>query len=67
MSQPSSRSYTMGAAPPWHTPSRVAIRQVAGVTALLMLLQSGSARGAIAVEVLQSVSALPPHLAGLFS
>ena len=67
MSQPSYRSYTMGAARLWHTPSSVAIRQLAGATALLMLLQSGAARSAIAIEVLQSVSALPPHLAGLFS
>ena len=57
----------MGAARLWHTPSSVAIRQLAGATALLMLLQSGAARSATNVEVLQSVSALPPHFAGLFS
>jgi hypothetical protein len=57
----------MGAARLLHPTSSLRIRQLAAGTALFMLLQSAAARSAIAVEVLQSVSALPPHLAGLFS
>jgi hypothetical protein len=67
MSQPSYRSYTMGRAQLQHAGPGIPTRQLAIAAALIVLLHAGAARSAITVEVLQSVSALPPHLAGLFS
>jgi hypothetical protein len=65
MSQSSYRSYTMGRSRPGGSRAARTLRHLASVTAPLVLLTAG-ASGGMTPDVLQSVSALPPHLTGLF-
>ena len=57
----------MGPVRPCRSRGGDVLRRLAGATVVLVLLNSGAARGGMTPEVLQSVSAVPPHLAGLFS
>jgi hypothetical protein len=58
------RSYTIG---PARRPGQASLRTAAIAAMLMTLLAPGVLRGARTPEVLRSVAALPPHLAGLFS
>jgi hypothetical protein len=60
------RSYTIGCGRPRRR-RRAVLSTAVAAALLLTLVPSAVLRGARAAEVLRSVAALPPHLAGLFS